>query len=82
MSNALVKSIKAQNIFFFFDKKTSITFLIVKIWSTVEYPGLKHVIKPSEVKTYRGYTYYNYSNIQLRQLHSLHLQTAVVIYSG
>ena len=32
---------KAQNIFFFFDKKTSITFLIVKIWSTVEYPGLK-----------------------------------------
>ena len=44
--------------------------------------GLLHVIKPSEVETYRGYTYYNYSNIQLRQLHGLHLQTAVMTYPG
>ena len=44
--------------------------------------GLLHVIKPSEVETYRGYMYYNYSNIQLRQLHGLHLQTAVMIYPG
>ena len=44
--------------------------------------GLLHVIKPSEVETYKGYTYYNYSNIQLRQLHGLHLQTAVMIYPG
>ena len=29
-----------------------------------------------------GYTYYNLSNIQLRQLHGLHLQTAVIIYPG
>ena len=41
--------------------------------------GLLHVIKPSEVERY---TYYNYSNIQLRQLHGLHLQTAVMIYPG
>ena len=40
---------------------------------------LLHVIKPSEAETYRGYTYYNYSNI-LRHLHGLHLQTAVIIY--